>query len=103
MRSSNELNHFFKFVNAVDVLDAVKNEVMVWISDEGDFEVDFCIFGKRAKASLIVEENDECALYLHDEVSDYHGTIVIACESAEEYTKLAERMVTFLHNPEGGF
>lgn len=103
MRSSDELKHFWKFVNAVDVLDAAKNEVMVWIADEGEFEVDFSIFGKKAKARLGVEEADECTLCVYDENGNYDKTVVVDCDSPEEYTKLAERMIAYLHNSEGDF
>lgn len=103
MRSSDELKHFWKFVNAVDVLDAIKNEVMVWVTDEGEFEVDFSIFGKKAKVRLSVEEAEECILYVYDENGNYDKTVVVDCDSPEEYTKLAERMIAYLHNSEGDF
>ena len=99
MRSSMELRHFHKFINAVDVLDSRNNEVMVWITDEGKFEVDFSIFGKPAKARMYTTDNVECGIILFDELQQYDGQYTIKCVSPEDYTKLAEKVINYLHNP----
>lgn len=103
MRCSMELTRFNKFINAVDVLDSRKNEVMVWITEDGKFEVDFSIVGKPAKARMYVEENVECGIILFDELQQYDGKFIVNCENPEEYTKLAERMISYLHLPRDQF
>jgi len=99
MRSSDELKHFWKFVNAVDVLDAAKNEVMVWVADEGKFEVDFHVIGKGARARMRLNENDKCAVTLFDALQQDDGQIVIDCEDDEAYIKQAQRVIAYLNNP----
>ena len=103
MRSSEKLKHFYKFINAVDMLDSIKNEVIIWVTDEDQFGVDFNIFGKPAKARLFVDAGDECAITLFDELNQYDGKLVINCDTAEEYTEVAVRMVSYLHNPRDQF
>lgn len=103
MRCSVEFNHFNKFINAVDVLDASNNEVMLWITDDGKFEVDFSIIGKPAKARMYVEEQVECGILLFDEFAQYRGKVILTCDTPEEYSKLAERMVSYIREPRDQF
>jgi len=104
MRMSPELNHFHKIINAVDVLDASKNEVMIWVTDEGKFEVDFSIFKKSPKARMYVEENVKCGIILFDQLQQHDGEIFIP-EDAEEddYIEIAKKLISYLHLPRDQF
>ncbi|ABY63209.1 hypothetical protein ST201phi2-1p384 [Pseudomonas phage 201phi2-1] len=103
MRSSDEFKHFHRLIHAVDVLDAIKNEVMVWVDEHGRFQVDFSILGKPARARMRLEECDECSIDLYDELGQIDGKLIVDCDTAEEYTKLAERMISYLHLPRDTF
>jgi len=104
MRSSEEFKHFHRFIHAVDVLDAIKNEVMVWVDDDSKFQVDFSVFGKPTKARMLLKEHDECHVDLYDELGQIDGRLVLSiCDTAEDYTKLAQRMVNYLHRPHDTF
>ena len=100
MRSSNELKHFHRFINAVDVLDSTKNEVMLWRDDDGSFEVDFRIAGKPAKARLYMTETEECGIVLFDEFRQEDSTILLTCDTPEEYIEIAQRVIAYLHKPQ---
>ena len=104
MQSTIQLHNFYKIINAIDILDAVKNEVVVWLTDEGKFEVDFSIIGKAPKARMYVEENVRCGIILFDELHQHDFEIVVP-EDAEDddYTEIAKKMISYLHLPRDQF
>lgn len=106
MQLTEELNHFYKIINAVDILDATKNEIMVWITGNGKFEVDFSIVGKSPKARMRVSDdyaanNVKCSITLFDELHQTDGEIILT--EGADYTAVAKKLIAYLHNPRDQF
>lgn len=67
MHKSEQFKDFYSFINAIDIIDAKDNSVIVWADPDADeHQVSFTTFGKPRRVKMILLENDKVILKFYD-------------------------------------
>lgn len=103
MRMSVEFMRFQKIINAVDVHDANKNEIMVWMDTEerdyGHGSVTFSKFGGTGStAKMVCNENVDTTIFMRDEAGVCQAVITVHADESNEFMAIAKDVIKFLND-----
>lgn len=97
MRKSTEFQIFGSVINAIDIADATKNQIMVWASTERyEHSVEFTTFGKPRRVLMILKECEAVTTYCKEMNGEDLGSYDIF--DTDDYKEVAERIINFLRN-----